>query len=207
MTSSLEIERSMRLDLLHSVNAHLQSLCAVLDTEFRRQPPGAGRDALLRIIPRIHGAALVYRIAEQVTGDLVDFSDLLRTIALSLKQVYSPRKRIPVQVNAGPVAIPSAIASPLAMIATELITNAFKHAFPQGRFGAINITCSLSGDVLSLNVVDDGVGFETTREPGRGLASVQQLLASMNGAFNLTSGSDGTHAEVQLPVQIDEAGR
>jgi DNA-binding response OmpR family regulator len=203
MTATMELERSMRLDLLHSVSAHLQSLCAVLDAEFRRQSPGAGRDALLRIVPRVHGAALVYQIAEQVTGESLDFSGLLQTIATSLKQVYSPRKRIPIQLQTGQLMIPGTIASPLAMVATELITNAFKHAFPQGRFGAITVTSSCIGNILSLDVIDDGIGI--TQPAGRGLSSVRQLIASMNGTFTISSSAGGTQAEVRLPIHT-EAG-
>jgi DNA-binding response OmpR family regulator len=61
IATSAEIERSLRNDLLRSVNTHLQSLCTIFDTEYRRQPPGPGREALLRVIPRLRGAALVYR--------------------------------------------------------------------------------------------------------------------------------------------------
>ena len=139
--TGFELERRMRSELLRSVNTHLQSLCTVFDAEFRRQPPGPGREALQRVIPRLRGAALVYQIAERLSDETTDFAEILRTIASSLKTVYSPRKRIPISVDAAPVNVASTLASPLSMIATELITNAFRHAFPASRFGSISVRC------------------------------------------------------------------
>jgi len=199
--TNLEIERSMRTDLLRSVNTHLKSLCSVFEVEYRRQPPGPGREALQRVIPRLHGAALVYQISEALTGEMADFGEVLRTIASALKNVYSPRKRIPVRVEAGPVEIPSAIASPLAMIANELVTNAFKHAFPHSRFGAIDISSRIEAGQLYLEVVDDGVGLEPSAgTSSRGLPTVRQLVAELGGTFDLDTSPSGTRAALRVPL-------
>ena len=204
--TSFELERSMRNELLHSVNTHLESLCTVFDAELRRQPPGAGREALQRVVPRLRGAALIYQISEALTGESADFGALLRTIASSLKNVYSPRKRIPASVEAGNLHILSTIASPLAMIASELITNAFKHAFPGGRFGAIDISCRIEAGKLYLDVVDDGVGFESQRgASSRGLATVRQLVEQLDGTFELTTGPTGTCAGVCVAITKADA--
>lgn len=204
--TSFEIERSMRNELLHSVNTHLESLCTVFDAELRRQPPGAGREALQRVVPRLRGAALVYQISEALTGESADFGALLRTIASSLKTVYSPRKRIPVSVEAGNLHIPSTTASPLAMIASELITNAFKHAFPHGRFGAITISCRIEAGKLYLDVVDDGVGFgEQVGTSSRGLTTVRQLVEELGGTFDLATGPTGTRVRACVSLTKAEA--
>jgi DNA-binding response OmpR family regulator len=200
-TTSFEIERNMRNDLLRSVNTHLQSLCTIFDAELRRQPPGVGREALQRVIPRLRGAALIYQISEALTGETAEFDALLRTIASSLKNVYSPRKRIPVSVEAPPLAIPSAIASPLTMVASELITNAFKHAFPHSRFGAITIASRIMDGDLLLEVADDGVGFgETEPAATRGLMTIRTVIGELGGAFDLISSSTGTRATARVPL-------
>ena len=199
--TSFELERSMRNDLLRSVNTHLQSLVTVFDSEHRRQPPGPGREALQRVIPRLRSAALVYQISEALTRETADFGSLLRTIATSLKQVYSPRKRIPLTLDVVNVEIPSSIASPLAMVATELITNSFKHAFPHSRFGAIAVICGVDDGTLRLEVVDDGVGMEG-REVGasRGLAAVVKLVGDLGGTLRPSSSEQGTRMEVRVPL-------
>lgn len=200
-TSSIEVERHLRNELLHSVHTHLQSLCAVFDAEYRRQPPGAGREALQRVIPRLRGAALIYQISEALTGETADFDGLLRTIAFSLKHVYSPRKRIPIGVEAERVELPSSLASPLAMITSELVTNAFKHAFPHSRFGAITITCRRMGNRLQLEVADDGVGCAADKAgTSRGLAMVKQLIGELRGQFDLVTGATGTRVIVDVPI-------
>jgi DNA-binding response OmpR family regulator len=200
--ASVEIERNMRFDLLRSVNTHLQSLCSVFEAEYRRQPPGAGRDALQRVLPRLRSAALVYQISEALTEETADFGRLLQTIATSLKSVYSPRKRIPIEVEAGELILPTEIASPLAMIANELITNAFKHAFPHSRFGSIKLSSALDGDTIYLEVIDDGVGMNSPAPTHRrGLATVRQLVASLGGTFDSGSNTTGTRVAVRIPLR------
>ncbi len=200
--TNFEIERSMRNDLLRSVNTHLESLCTVFEGELRRQPPGAGREALQRVIPRLRGATLVYKISEALTGETADFGALLRSIASSLKSVYSPRKRIPISVDTDNLELPSTTASPLAMVASELITNAFKHAFPHSRFGAITIASRIEGNELSLEIADDGVGLgEHTPGASRGLATVYQIVADLGGTFEIASGANGTSARIRVPLR------
>ncbi|MFP4302884.1 MAG: PAS domain S-box protein [Spirochaetaceae bacterium] len=50
-------------------------------------------------------------------------------------------------------------AIPLGMIATELVTNALKHAFPGDIRGRILVSLELSGNEATLRVADNGVGL------------------------------------------------
>ena len=198
------IEQSMRVDLLRSVNTHLQSLCRIFDNEYRRQPPGPGREALLRVIPRLHSAALVYRIADQLTGDTAAFTPLLQSIATSIKNIHPYQKRVAVIVEAEPMELPTMIASPLATIVSELVTNAFKHAFPGSGAGTINIKCWMDAGEIRLEVLDDGVGLpEGPPPPSRGLPAIKQLAAGLGGTFTLTGNATGTRAAIRAPLKLD----
>ncbi len=204
--ASFSLEHNMRVDLLRSVDTHLQALCRIFESEYRRQPLGGGREALLRVIPRLRGAALVYQIADRLTGATTDFDRLLRVIATSIKGVYSQQKQVSLTIDAGPLEIPSAIASPLAMIASELVTNAFKHAFPTGRTGTIMICCQCRGEELVLEVVDDGVGLPDRRtSTSRGLPSVQQAVAALSGTLSLVNTHAGTRATIRTPLVLEAA--
>jgi two-component system sensor histidine kinase/response regulator len=197
------IEQSMRVDLLRSVNTHLQSLCRIFDNEYRRQPPGPGREALLRVIPRLHSAALVYRITDQLTGETAAFTPLLRSIAASIKNIHPQQKRVAVSVEAEPLELPTMIASPLATAVSELVTNAFKHAFPGNHAGTITIKCWMDGGEICLEVLDDGTGLpEGSAVPSRGLQAIRQLVTDLGGTFTLTSNATGTRAAIRAPLKV-----
>lgn len=198
-SANLRIETSMRGDLLRSVNTHLQSLCRIFESEFRRQPPGGGREALLRVMPRLRQAALVYQIADFLNGETADFAMLLRMVTASLKSISATQKNVVVTVEAGQVELPAAIASPLAMIVSELVTNAFRHAFPDRRRGTLTLRCWQSKDRLHLEVEDDGVGIPAAATEARGLLTVRQLAASLGGTFDIDTGDKGTCVSIVAP--------
>ena len=204
--SSSGAETVLRREFLHNVTTHLHALCAVIESEFRRSPPGATREVIQRILGRVRGAALVYDISEVLQHDPVRIDHLVRTIASALKSIYSPRKRLPLAIEGGALELPVGQASALSMIVNELVTNCFKHAFPGGRFGAITIRYHLQEEMFVLQVIDDGVGMSSDNpSAGRGRTTVTQLAQSLGGCATWQSSEGGMVVTVQFPVTVHAA--
>jgi two-component sensor histidine kinase len=96
-------------------------------------------------------------------------------------------------------------AVPLGLIASELVSNALRHAFPGGRGGVVRVTLASAGDGrLSLTVEDDGVGRppegERTagQEPPLGLWIVRTLAAQLRGDVSYHS-KNGFSFTVMFP--------
>ncbi|MBA3945649.1 MAG: response regulator [Herpetosiphonaceae bacterium] len=198
-------EGLLRRELLHNVTTHLQALCGVIESEFRRTPPGASREVVQRILGRVRGAALVYEVSEALQNDPVRVDVLIETIASAVKSIYSPRKRLPVTLGGGPVELPLVYASPLAMVINELVTNCFKHAFPNQRFGKITIEYTLAPTGFRLQIADDGVGMVAQAPVGRGRITVTELVQNLGGSVTWQSDDAGTSVAVQVPVAVPSA--
>jgi two-component sensor histidine kinase len=56
-------------------------------------------------------------------------------------------------------------ATPVALIVSELVTNALKYAHPSGVAGRIRVSCRSSGGGLVVEVADDGVGLSEDFDP------------------------------------------
>ncbi len=198
-------EGLLHREFLHNVTTHLQALCGVIESEFRRTPPGAGREVVQRILGRVRGAALVYEVSEALQNDPVRVDVLIETIASAVKSIYSPRKRLPVTVEGGPVELPLTYASPLAMVINELVTNCFKHAFPNQRFGKITIEYALAPAGFTIRLADDGVGMVANATVGRGRATVTELIQHLGGNVTWQSSDTGTTVDVQVPIAVPAA--
>lgn len=195
-----QTESLLRREIMHNVTTHLQSLSAIVEAEIRKLPPGVEREAVQRIRGRVRGAALVYQVSELLGADPVAIGEIIRMTASALKSIYRPWKRITMTVKGEPVELPATVAAPLAMVVNELVTNSFKHAFPDNRFGAITIEYAREGDEFCLVVADDGVGLPQEPSGGTGRATVTQLVQGLQGTVIWESGVTGTSVTVRLPV-------
>ena len=85
-------------------------------------------------------------------------------------------------------------AVPCGLIINELVSNALKHAFPDGREGVIGLKVwSRADGHLELQVSDTGVGFPPglvlADSPSLGLKLVNTLVAQMGGTVRVTQGA------------------
>ncbi|MBP9888748.1 MAG: PAS domain S-box protein [Leptospiraceae bacterium] len=90
------------------------------------------------------------------------------------------------------------------IIINELITNAFKYAFPDGREGTILISVKkLEGDKVELNVSDDGSGlpegFSISNSKGFGLNLIKMLTQKKGSSFQILQ-RDGAFFKVVIEV-------
>jgi len=98
----------------------------------------------------------------------------------------------------------------------ELLQNVVKHA----RSKRATVRCSVSNDMLSLDVIDPGVGFEVqsinrlpTRHGGFGLFNIRERLKLMGGSVDIHSiVGEGTTVRIRVPLKtqhglFDEALR
>ena len=101
------------------------------------------------------------------------------------------------------------ISVPCGLIINELLSNALKHAFPQGRSGRVRLGLHRAGaDTLVLSVSDNGVGFPPgidVREPRTlGLRIVNILAAQIRATLELVPG-EGTTITLSFPCALSGA--
>jgi two-component sensor histidine kinase len=89
----------------------------------------------------------------------------------------------------------------------ELIGNAVKHAFPQGRKGHLLVRVATEGSALQILVADDGVGSEPTRSEGFGTILVDLLARQLRGTVSWQAAAPGTRVDATIPLDPDAAPR
>jgi two-component system, NarL family, sensor histidine kinase LiaS len=115
-----------------------------------------------------------------------------------LASTWARQNSVPVEVEAPPAieSLPEPIALALYRVAQEALSNIARHA------GAKQVRLSLQQetDRLMLQIQDDGCGFdEQAIQPGLGLRSMSERLASLGGDFHMQSApGQGTTVCVSL---------
>jgi two-component sensor histidine kinase len=145
-------------------------------------------------------AAMGLLTRRSVAEGSVDFTGYLDDAVGFWRRACEDRS-IRIDVRASAADLPESHALPLAIILHELMSNAVRHAFPDGRRGSIAVAYSRAVDGASLVVRDAGVGAEALAK-GDGLLLVEGLVAHLGGAMTIeTAPGSGVGVRVRLPIR------
>jgi two-component sensor histidine kinase len=126
----------------------------------------------------------------------VDGFAFLAELCATVERAFR-RPGIAVRVAPAEVKLDLDVAAAAGLIANELLTNAFKHAFPDRERGEVTVRLRRDGDDVVLTVEDDGRGLGRHRAGGTGLALVRGLARQCGGTC-LVESAGGVRCSVVL---------
>jgi two-component sensor histidine kinase len=140
----------------------------------------------------------------------VQLSGCVEKIAREVASIHG-RQRIGLRLDIAPVMAHERAAVSVALIAVELLVNAYQHGFPERPFGSIEVTLRPLSDVQAiLRIADNGIGVPPAIAanwpalvPGRdhaGLPTALGLARNLGGTLGLRSGG-GTTFELVFPMR------
>jgi two-component system, sensor histidine kinase PdtaS len=187
-------------ELQHRIANSLQIIASVLMQSARRVQSAETKGHLFDAHSRVMSiAALQHQLAvSQITDVQLRpyFTELCESIGASM--IQDPDK-LSLRVEADDsVASPDGSVS-LGLVVTELVINALKHGFPEGRSGHIDVSYRSQGADWTLKVTDDGVGMPTGEEPvkpGLGTSIVQALARQLGANVRVTDAHPGTAVSI-----------
>jgi len=129
----------------------------------------------------------------------------IRSLCAHLTGVYAAHDRaIELLLQIGDCQMNLDRAVPCGLLVNELVSNALKHGFPEGRSGRVRVELqSLPGGESSLSVSDDGVGLPQHIVLGEseslGLQLVEDLTKQLNGSIRVER-AFGTRFTISFPA-------
>lgn len=194
----------------HRVKNNLQTIGSLLRLQGRRLPPGEGRDALAEAERRIRSIALVHEILSREAGEQVPFDQIVAfLVRMAEESSLSPEAPVQFSIEGTAGELPASLATPLAVVLSELLQNAIEHGYPEGSpGGVIRIGLANDGTILHVVVRDDGrglpAGFTIDHTRSLGLSIARDLVTTqMGGTISLTTDA-GTTVTLDVPVPPPE---
>jgi PAS domain S-box-containing protein len=204
IAASLRQKEVLLREVHHRVKNNLGVVASLLSLQAGiAEDPVAAR-ALLESQGRVRAMGLVHdklHMAEDVA--LVDFGEYLRTFVPSLVQLfYRNGKAVQVEIDADDANLSVDIASPMALIVNELVTNALKYAFPEEGGGRLRITARAPHEKVKpvLIVQDSGAGIPPEALKARssfGLELVETLAKQVGCRLEIDTRKGTTVSLVQ----------
>jgi two-component sensor histidine kinase len=167
LEQALDEQLSLLREVHHRVKNNLQAIIHLMEIERDRIADPHARALLDDLRERAHTMALVYeQLYQSPSVARVDMETYLEALGGRLQDLLCAGRRIDVDVDAAGVSLDVSQAMPCGLIVNELVTNAFKHAFPLAvrDRGRIRVTLSQTARAVRLEVADDGIGVSGERQ-------------------------------------------
>ena len=174
-------------DANHRIGNSLATVSSLLGLQLLRSRSDDVRSALESARSRVHAIASAHRRL-RLGSDLETASadEFLQAVLDDITTTATDARAVAIEGVFEPIMVRARDATTIGILVAELVTNALKHAFPDGRSGTILVTLKRDAEgVPVLCVADDGVGLSdgaTSGEGGLGSVIVSQLAGQFGGA-------------------------
>jgi len=196
-------------EIHHRVKNNMQVISSLFNLQAGHIKDEEARRILKEGQTRIRSMGLIHEKLYQ-SRDLskIDFSAYIRSLLVHLFHAYRiDANQVRLETELEDVHLDINAAVPCGLLVNELISNALKHAFPEGRKGAVKIGLRRRDDgAVELRVADNGVGFpeklDFRRTESLGLQIVNLLIGQLDGTIELER-KRGT----AIVIAFQESGR
>ena len=178
--ASLQEKEVLLKEIHHRVKNNLQVISSILHLQGRKIDDPRYQHIFGECQDRVRTMALVHeKLYRSPSLSAIDLAEEIRDLVSMLASSHAPPNvRLEVQAESAISDIHTAV--PVGLLINEMVSNALKHAFPDGRRGRVNVTLRrLEPERLLLSVRDDGAGlpegFDWDSANSLGLTTIQAL--------------------------------
>ncbi|MCU1587252.1 MAG: signal transduction histidine kinase [Frankiales bacterium] len=193
-------------EIHHRVKNNLQTVAALLRMQARRMTDPAAQAALEESVRRVTSIAVVHETLSLALDEIVEFDAIADQVLAMCAEVTGSSDRVPVSRLGQFGRLPAEVATPLAMVLTELVQNAVEHAYPGEATGPIEVLVERGDDVIAVEVRDEGRGlppaFDVATSTRLGLQIVRTLVAGELGGELAVENRVPHGARVRLSVPL-----
>lgn len=215
---AIRVERQAMLlrELQHRAKNNLQIVVAMLAQERRAADDAHAAERFGRVMERVAAIALAHDRLSDAEAEgaaagrsATDLAGYLRALLGSLE--LSLGARVVIEAALDPCRLPFDKAVAGGLFVNELVTNAAKHAYPEGEEGGVvrvTLSCDRTRAEAALTVSDEGRGMDPTtvaaarrnERHGQGLGLIQILARQLGGEVERGAPERGTSTTVRFPM-------
>jgi two-component sensor histidine kinase len=190
-------------EIHHRVKNNLQTVSALLRLQARRTEDSAASEAIEEAVRRVASIALVHETLSNSAQDSVQFDEVITKILQSAIELSTRPNQIEISKVGEFGLVPALVATPLALVLTELVHNALEHGVC-AHGTKVQVKVEKLENLMVVSVIDDGVGVPenfSLNNTNLGLQIVQTLtLNELAGSIEVTSPETGSEFRIKFPL-------
>jgi len=194
--ASLAEKEVLLKEVHHRVKNNLMSVIGLIKMGEAKAKNMAFGALLLELEGRVRSMALVHEsLHKSESLARINLQNYIETLTSHIRAQFGAERDIRLQVQAAGVEVDLDFAVPCGLMLNELITNAYKHAFPANKPCSEKGTCEIIVAVknndgeLMLTVADNGVGLppglDWEKSETLGLKLIRMLCGQLHGSMAL----------------------
>jgi PAS domain S-box-containing protein len=209
---SLAEKEVLLREIHHRVKNNLQVVSSLLYLQSQKLADPELQSHFLESQSRICSMALAHeQLYQSKSLAEVSVRSYVESLVGQLSQVFQlPEQQIDCRTQIDDIVLDIEQVVPCGLLITELVSNAYKHAFTDGRNGTITVSMEKVGERLVLSVADDGLGLPADLDfrnaTTLGLQLVAALVAQLNGTLELEK-AGGALFRVIFAETIPDSGQ
>jgi two-component sensor histidine kinase len=191
-------------EIHHRVKNNLQAVSALLRLQARRVDDPSASAAIEEAVRRVASIAIVHETLSTNAKESVFFDEVIAKIMTSALELSQRSGEVSIEKIGEFGEVPSILATPLALVLTELIHNALEHGLAQ--IGSrVQLQVTRTPELMSVSVSDNGAGvpedFSIEKNMNLGLQIVKTLTENeLSGVINFQKREPGTLVEIKFPL-------
>ena len=198
---NLEEKQVLLREIHHRVKNNLSVISSLLNLQSSTiTNPEEAIEAFKNSRDRIMAMALVHmELYESCDFTHIDMGTYLSNLTKQIAFVNESAGRVSLHCHVDNVILDLQVAVPCGLILNELITNAYKYAYPSGEEGSIEVSIKHSReDLFEMSIVDNGHGLPEgyINTETLGLTLVKLLVTQINGTMDIQSEGNGTSIRI-----------
>ncbi len=204
LDKSLQVKNILLKEIHHRVKNNLQLVMSILNIQASDKENTSIEGFIEKGQSRIASMVLIHEnLYQKEDIGNIDFETYTKSLVNNIRTTFGEiSERIAVHINMKDVFFDVQTSIPIGLIINELVTNSFKHGFPNEKSGLITISIELlSGTNYKLTIKDTGIGFpkEKVEKKSIGLELVSLLVLQLKGKFTIDS-KNGTVFEIIFAI-------
>lgn len=208
LRESLREKETLLKEIHHRVKNNLQIICSIFELKARRLRDPVTLDVFRHSLERVRAVALLHETLYRSRNlSSVNTQAYVEALVRHLASTYAGAEAVRLRVEVEDLELDLDTAMPCGLILSELLTNAFRHAFPDGRRGEVVVRLLREGGRVHLTVSDDGIGLPQLPQAHEGSSLGWQIVRALAGQLAAETRVDrrqGTSVTISFELRRSE---
>jgi two-component sensor histidine kinase/Tfp pilus assembly protein PilF len=176
-------------EIHHRVKNNLETISSLLSLQISKIKNLEFQQVMEETYTRVQSMGMIHL---QLYGEKnlkgVEMKYFFENLGRFILETFDAENRVEVDIDMSALKLDVDLAIPIGLIVNELVSNSLKYAFPKKGKGNIRVSLYEKGEILLLEVADNGVGIQSGLIPlGTGFGSelISLLTRQLDGKMTL----------------------